>query len=140
MSEIKVWGAKAAVIAMLLCLAQANALADFTFDIGGSATRASARGTDLAVDLGAFSLATLLSHYDPFDFDNSSRLFAFTRPYGSGSFDLSVTNLMAGNFSTALRKGRIKHISASPEPAAILLTSAFMLGVMVLFRKRLGSC
>jgi hypothetical protein len=136
MSEIKAWGAKAAVIAMLLCLAQANALADFTFDIGGSATRAfypgaAARGTDHAVDLDTFSLATLLSYYQSFDFDNRTR--------GSGSFDLSVTDFKASNFPPAWAKGRITNVAASPEPSAILLTAAFMSGVMVLFRKRLGN-
>ncbi len=200
MPVIKTWGTKAALVAVLLCLAHGNALADFTFDIAGSTTgqfylgsvplgtslaglsftgkdfgQTVTPGKDITVNLGTFSVATLFAYYNPFDFklfvdftapsaggtlftadlsglvtifggsaridfDDSPRHFAFAGPQGSGSFDFSLTDVKVSNFSTASITGKITNIAASPEPAAILLTSALMAWLIVLFRKRLMSC
>jgi hypothetical protein len=192
----KSWCSKVARLVILLCLV-AGARADFTFDIAGSTTgqfyseslpvgtslpglaftgttfgQTAASGSNREIDLGSFSLATLVSDYNPFEFklsvnftaphtgvtafdadlrgsvtrlgdwtrvkfDNGPRHFVFTGPQGSGRFDLLLTDVKVKNSSTASIKGKIRNISASPEPSAILLTGAFMTGVLVLFRKRL---
>jgi hypothetical protein len=71
--------------------------------------------------------------------NNGPTHFAFTNGQGSGSFDLSIADVKVGNWSSASIMGTISNatFAATPEPTAVILTSALLGGVIVLFRKRL---
>jgi hypothetical protein len=118
--------------------------------------------------LGNFSLNTVLGYYDPLDFKLSVNFtlpatggtsftadvsglvvlgvgsatinFANNGPIhiGSGNtgFYLSLNDVTVSNGSSASITGTL---SANPEPASIVLTSALLGGVIILFRKKLRS-
>jgi hypothetical protein len=58
---------------------------------------------------------------------------------GSGSFDLSISDLSIRNGKTATLIGTISNatFAPNPEPAAILLSTSLLGGLAILFRKRL---
>jgi hypothetical protein len=72
------------------------------------------------------------------DFANNVRHVEF----GSGSFDLRITDVVVANGSSASIIGRISNatFATTPEPASIVLTTALLGGLLVVFRKRLKGC
>jgi hypothetical protein len=196
------WVAQAVFIALLSCVFSGSAFADLTvqgttsgqfylgpIEMGTSLTGLTFNGADFgpttvstssptALTLGTFSLSTLVSYFDPFDFklsvsftapsyahtsfkadlsglvsifggsatinfvDNGPRHFTFSNSEGSGSFDLSINDLKVANGKTASIFGTISNatFATTPEPASIVLTTALLGGLIVLFRKRLKGC
>jgi hypothetical protein len=76
------------------------------------------------------------------DFANNPRHFEFANSRGSGSFDLAIEDVILTNRSSRSISGSISNstFAATPEPTSIVLISTLMVGVLFLFRKRLGSC
>jgi hypothetical protein len=62
--------------------------------------------------------------------------------FGSGSFDLHITDVVVANGSSASIVGTISNakFATTPEPASIVLTSALLGGLLIVFRKRLRGC
>lgn len=121
------------------------------------------------VTLGTFSLVDLFGNYDPYTFKLTvnftqpsmggstftadvsgnvswgvgSATIDFNNgpvhigPQGSG-FYLSLNDVTVNN--PALFTSLTGTLAANPEPASIVLTSAFLGGLIVLFRKKLRSC
>jgi len=103
---------------------------------------AGAGGTTFTADLnGLVSFIDLDGDgpdYVTVDFrDNGPKTFNYTTSQGSGSFNLTISDVSVRNGSSEHIKG---FISATPEPAAVVLISTLLGVVVVLFRKRLRTC
>jgi hypothetical protein len=62
--------------------------------------------------------------------------------FGSGSFDLLITDVVVANGSSASITGKVSNatFATTPEPASIVLTTALLGGLLFVFRKRLKGC
>jgi len=74
--------------------------------------------------------------------NNGPKHFRFSNAQGSGSFDLSITDVTLANSSTGSIWGTISAatFATTPEPRAIVLTTVFLGGLLIIFRKRVSNC
>ena len=108
---------------------------------------AGAGGSTFTADLSGLVSIIDIDHDGPdyvkVDFrTNGPKTFAFTNSQGSGSFDLSISDVNVRNGSSQHIKGSISNatFAATPEPTAVVLTGTLVGVAIVLFRKRLGIC
>jgi hypothetical protein len=97
-------------------------------------------GTTFSANLSG--LVSLFGGTATINFDNTPKHFTFSNAQGSGSFDLTLSDVRVSNGSTGSIIGKISNatFATTPEPTAVVLTSAFLGGLLILFRKRIRSC
>ena len=112
----------------------------FDFKLNVNFVAPAVGGTVFTADLSG--LVTLFGSSATVDFNNAPQHFKFSSAQGSGSFDLYVNDVTVANGSSATLYGTITNatFATTPEPGAVLLTSALLGGILLVFRKRLKSC
>ena len=110
----------------------------FNFDLTVNFVAPAVGGTVFTADLSGLVIFQRGSVAVDF-VDNGPRHFQFSSPQGSGSFDLYITDVTVANGNSASIMGTITNatFAATPEPAAVALTSALLGGLLLVFRKRL---
>jgi hypothetical protein len=114
----------------------------YTFKLSVKFTAPSVPGTSFSAEVDGTILWGLGSATIDFN-DSGPRRFNFSTAQGSGYFDLTITDkVKVTNSVDGKIWGTISNatFAATPEPAAIVLTSALFGGVLLLFRKKLKIC
>jgi hypothetical protein len=113
----------------------------FDFNLRVNFTAPAASSTIFSADLRG-AVVPVIGGFAKIDFVNTPRHFEFSNSQGSGSFDLTIQDVTVTNGSSKSLTGTISNatFAATPEPTSIVLISTLMGGVLLLFRKRLGSC
>jgi hypothetical protein len=113
----------------------------FDFKLSVSLTAPTVGGTTFQADLSG--LVSIIGGAATINFvDNGPRHFTFSNAQGSGAFDLYISDVSVGNFSSKTLVGTISNatFAANPEPAAILLSAVLLGGIAIAFRKRIRNC